>query len=63
VREVQELDRHGLDFYGRFDDAAEARAAAAADPHKWQITDPLVLPPTLVGDPVHAVVLRRERAT
>jgi hypothetical protein len=62
VREVQELAGR-LDCYGRFDDVAEARHAAAADPHKWQITDPPVLPPTLVGDPVYAVLLRRERPT
>jgi hypothetical protein len=60
VREVRELAGR-LDCYGRFDDTAEA--AAAADPHHWQITDPPILPPTLVGEPVHAVILRRERAT
>jgi hypothetical protein len=60
VREVLEMAGR-LDCYGRFDTTAEARATAAADPSKWQITDPPVLPPTLVGEPVHAVILRRER--
>lgn len=61
VGPVQELGGDWPDYYGRFahpNEASRAAAQRAGDPF-IVVTD--FEPPTLVGEPVQAVVLRRER--
>ena len=59
ITEVQELSGRPS-YLGRFEHVADAmRAVAGEDAAGWVITDPEPLP-ELVGEPVVALVLRRE---
>lgn len=62
LTEVQELSGRPA-YLGRFEHLADAeRAVAGEDAAAWAISDPDPLP-QLVGDPVVALVLRREERT
>jgi hypothetical protein len=56
---VQELGGRP-DYLGAFEKPADAQRAATEPPDgPWAVTDPPTSPPTLVGEPIMALVLRR----
>jgi hypothetical protein len=60
VCEMQELDRGVEDWLGEWDMPAEAAALTAPAPAKPGTWPRMTPPPTLVGEPVTALVITRE---
>ncbi|MBN7463496.1 hypothetical protein PP568_06685 [Mycobacteroides abscessus] len=62
VTEVQRLDRDEdqSDYLGPYETVDEAQRQAALSPDDPEIAIGGIAPPRLVGDPVHAVILRRK---
>lgn len=62
VTEVQQLDRDEdqAAYRGEYETVAEAQRQSEMSPDDPEIAIGSIRPPTLVGDPVHAVILRRK---
>ena len=61
VIEAQELSRDpDQDYLGQYEQPAEARRQAALSPDARELAVARLRPPTLVGEPVHALLIYRE---